>query len=481
MLLGFIAALILCGIRFAMEAENTKVAFCMPDEDIALLAGAEGMPFEEYKAILLDAGLTDGLPDNKAVWLVEDDIAYSYLPMEGFTPDYDTPMIRAFRLRPEWGRRYASLGYEGAEEVENLTYRAITDRNIRVVQFTVFRNHKTGTLISDPQEYAEVFQNLKNRIARQGLTLGSEYSVFTPYSPSLVLLSLTAFGVCAAGLFLLLCVFGLPKRAQYILLALAFAGCFGSILLAEHLAIQVFALGASVVFPCLSLWYMAKALGLIKERGLGRNILSYTGMLCAAAGIAVTGGVFVSALQSSTFFLLAIENFKGVKLSQALPVLFSVFIVLRALYGRDGIKGVWAEIRAGKNFIIILAALVLVCGVVFFLLRTGDGWLDAGVLEQRFRNWLENILLARPRTKEFLVSWPCIAISFVLIIKGGKRYAWPFSILSSTGFASIVNTFCHSRAPIWLSLVRTVCGLLIGGTIGIIIICLTQRIKRKGA
>lgn len=479
LLIGLVAALILCGIRFGAELCNTKVAFCMPDEDIAILAEAHGMDFEQYKSILLDAGLTDGLSDEAAVWLVEDDVAYSHLPIDSFSPDYETPMVRAFRLRPEWGMRYASLGYKGYEEVENLTYRAITDRNIRVVQFTVFRESSTGKLISDPQEYVEVFEHLEARIARQGLTLGGEYSVFEPYSPSPVLLALTAFGVCASALLLLVLLFGLAKKLQYIMLALALPGSFAAFFLMERLAIQVFALATSVVFPCISLWYMARYLDLVSEKSLSRNITSYVGILGCSALISVIGGIFVSALQSSTFFLLAIENFRGVKLSQALPVVFAAFIVLRAFYGRDGIKGVLKEIKAGKNLIIILAALALAGGIIFFLLRTGDGLIDAGVLEQRFRNWLENVLLVRPRTKEFLISWPCISIALIMIVKGGRRYAWPFAILASTGFASIVNTFCHSRAPIWLSATRTVYGLIIGGFIGIILICLTRGVKLR--
>lgn len=481
MALGLVCALILCGVRFSMELGNTHVAFCMPDEDIALLAEAEGMDFEVYKAMLLEAGLTDGLDEHAAVWLVEDDVAYSYLPIEGFVPDYEAPMVRAFRLRPEWGERYglSYIGYAGPEEIENLTYRAITDRNVRVVQFTVFRDYGTKELISDPDIYVQVFESLGQRIARHGLTLGDSYSVFEPYKPAPALLGITAFGVCAAGIFLLVCLFELKKKWQYILLWLSAIGCPVAFLLMERFAIQVFALGTAIVFPCISLWYLARGLTLVKADGLGREISAYLKLLWGSAAISVVGGLFVGALQCSTFFLLAIENFRGVKVSQALPVVFAAFIVLRAFYGRQGVKGILQELRSGGKFLILLVLLVLALGIVYFLARTGDGILDAGALEQRFRNWLENLLLVRPRTKEFLAAWPCLAAALLLVNRGGKRYAWPFAILSAVGPASVINTFCHSRSPLWLSGLRTVYGLILGGAIGILLLCLTCGLRRK--
>ena len=478
MILGIICAMILCGIRFGMESSNNKVAFIMPDSEIQLLADAQGTSFQEYKDILLKAGLTEGLTDDKAVWLIQDDVAYNYLPIPDFTPDYETPMVRVFRLGEEWQMRYGFLGYEGAQEIENLSYRAITDRNMRVVELAAFRDNSTGALISDPQEYVEVIENLKVRIAKHGLVLGAEYSVLEPYSPSKILLAAVAFGACAGGIFLILCVFGLSKRWQYILLAAAFGGCFGAILIAERLAIQIFALGATVAFPCISLWYMAAGLDCTEDLGVGKNIFGYIRILCIAAGITVVGGIFVSALQSSTFYMLSIENFRGVKLSQGLPVGFSVFIVLRVLYGWEKVKKTISEIRMGKNVLIILVVLFLAGCMALFLIRTGDV-MDAGVLEQRFRNWMEKLLLVRPRTKEFMISWPCVALAMILVAKGERRFAWPFAILASTGFASVVNTFCHSPAPLWLSLARTVYGLVIGALFGILLIFISGAIKRK--
>ena len=472
LILGLLSAILLCGIRFRAEISNNKVAFCMPDSDIRLLAEAEGIPFSEYKEILINAGLADALSDDETFWLVEDDVAYSYLPAPGFTPEYDTPMVRVMSVRPEWGMRYGMLGYEGAQEVENLIYRAVSDRNIRVVEFTVFRENSTEELISNPEEYVQVIKNLERRIQRHGLELGGEYSVLEPYSPSKILIALTAFGVCASGIFLILCVIGMPKKVQYILLGLAFIGSFAAVLIMERLAIQVFALGTAIVFPCISIWSVARRLA-EEESGGKLEFSRYLGILSVSLSIAVAGGIFVSALQSSRFFLLAIENFRGVKLSQALPVFFSLLIVWRALYGRAGVKSVMRDVITGKNFIVILVFVVLAAGVGFFLLRTGDG-LEAGVAEQRFRNWLENVLLVRPRTKEFLVAWPCVALSLILVAREKKSYVWPFAVLSSTGFASVVNTFCHSRSPIWLSFARTVYGFIIGAVLGIALIWLMQ-------
>lgn len=454
-LLGLVCALILGGIRAGLEARDTRVTVIMSTNDLAKL---DAVP---TGVRAFDGGDTlDG-----AVLLTEDKNQYSYVPMEGaeYVPGNS---VRCLYLYPEYAARYGSLGYDGGEEIENLLYRAVTDRNIRVIRLTPFADAETGETITDASVYEDVLGALAPRLDRQGLTLGDSFSLLPDYAPSAALSVLTAFGALCAGLLLLgaFVTASLRPWAKWIIPALALVVCAGTYAALPSLFVPLFAFGASVVYPCLALWYMTGRLSALQSGSLRHELGAFLGILAAGVGICLAGGLTVGALQSGTDYLLAAENFRGVKLSQLVPLGFGVYAVLRYLCPVR-------EILNGKKYILALAALLLIAGGGYYILRTGNA--QVSVLEQRFRNALEHLLIARPRTKEFLVAWPCIALSAILVCKGRRSYCWPFAILTSAGFASAVNTFCHSRAPLWLSLTRTVLGAIIGAALGCVLIAAT--------
>lgn len=468
--IGLICAMALCAVRVFAEARNTDVAVVMTAADMAVIDGdipgvTAFTPGETLPG--LNLWLSDGQAYSEkgaVVGIVEDLNQYSFVPIEGFAPDADTAMVRVFRLFPDFSARYGALGYEGAEEIENILYRAVTDRNIRVIWLEPFVNSQTGEVITDAGTYNEVLSSLAERIATHGLKLGEGFSVFPAYAPNPALITGCLLGLIAAGALLLRSFFTLrPFWENALLIALLVIGA-AAYVLRPALAIQLFALAAAVIFPCLALFYMAAALE-ESTKSLKRGVAPFAGILIKSVGIAFSGGILISALQSGTFYLLAIDNFRGVKVSQALPLLFAVYIVFRRMYGGEGLR----EIVSGKKFMLALAIIAVIAAAGYYVLRTGDGAINVSVIEQRFRNWLEHVLIARPRTKEFLISWPCMAISYALIARGARKYAWPFAIMAAPGLASVVNTFCHSRAPFWLSTVRTALGLLIGLIIGLVL------------
>lgn len=458
LVVGFLCALVLCGIRAGIEFRNSDVCVIMSTEDKALIDG-------ELDGVRTIDGLSDDVTLDGIQLLIEDEVQYSYT--NDYTPSSrydDPPLARCFYLYPQFAARYNYLGYPGAEEIENILYRAVTDRNIRVLWLTPFVDAETGETITDAAVYNEVLQTLSVRLARQGLLLGDDFTTFQPYEPNRTLLGFSYAGIFASGVLLLCLIFPFDKKMRLALTVLAVGS--SSLALNDLAFLPLLAFLAAVIFPCLALWYMTARLAEMKSQSLSRELGAYAGILFGALGIAVAGGLFVGAVQSSSNYLLAIDNFRGVKLSQILPILFTVCVVLLYLCPPR-------EIISGKKYILILGAVILCVGAGYYILRTGNA--TVSVLEQRFRNWLEHVLIVRPRTKEFLVAWPCLSIAFVLVIRGKPRYAWPFAILTSVGFASVVNTFCHSRAPLWLSLTRTLLGAIIGAAIGFVLICLTYK------
>ncbi len=463
LVVGLVCALILCAQRVLLEADNRLVCVVMTQDDV------DSLSYVPKSLRLFDGASTlDG-----TVLLVEDENQYSYVPMEGV--EYESGgSVRCFKLIEKYASRYAALGYDGAQEIENILYRAVTDRNIRVVWLTPFADARTGEIITDGAVYEEVIQNLSTRIAPHGLAVSNgEFSVFPEYEPNEWLLCGVLLGILGATLPLISSIFEKTKIRKGLFLLFCVVLAFLTLWIKPRTAAP--SLAAACLFPCLSMYWVTFQLKPVKGDVLVTKLGVYCKTIFPAFLIALIGGFFVAALQSSSEYMLAVQNFRGVKLSQIVPLCFAAAIIYLKLYGREGLK----DILSSKRIIIFILIIALLAVIAIFLMRTGDGLLSVGTLEQRFRNMLERTLITRPRTKEFIIAWPCLALACALACAGARRWIWPLAIISTIGFSSVVNTFCHSRSPIWLSCVRSIMGLLIGLALGMIVICAADLFSRR--
>ncbi len=121
------------------------------------------------------------------------------------------------------------------------------------------------------------------------------------------------------------------------------------------------------------------------------------------------------------------------------------------------------------GYILILGVLVIALGV--YVMRTGNDGVSVSGLERSFRALLDQLLVVRPRTKEFLIGHP---IFLLLIYYGYKKGGLPLLLIGAIGQISLVNTFAHAHTPLWVSLLRTFNGLVIGIIIGVILILLVR-------
>ena len=207
--------------------------------------------------------------------------------------------------------------------------------------------------------------------------------------------------------------------------------------------------------------------------------------LFKAVFICLCGGIVIGALIGNTDYLLELRLFTGVKLSQLVPLVYAVFIIFKFIYHEKGrtlkgdIKNIFQRFQDHGKLKVILIVLFLLVAVTIFIMRTGDGMLSVSTFEQRIRNWFENVLYARPRTKEFLIAFPACMLAVLCASKGWKNALMPLGVLFAIGFASVCNTFCHGRAEISLSLIRTLIGLGFGIIIGIITITIINFIGQK--
>ena len=135
-----------------------------------------------------------------------------------------------------------------------------------------------------------------------------------------------------------------------------------------------------------------------------------------------------------------------------------------------------------KVYFGIIAALV--GGAAFiYISRTGhETNIQPSNIEMITRNFMEYVLLARPRTKEFLIAFPAIFAAVFAASKKSEFFTGIFMLAGAIGTSSVINTFSHIRTPIYLSFARTVIALGFGIVIGcvLVLVCdLSYRVFMK--
>jgi ABC-type nitrate/sulfonate/bicarbonate transport system permease component len=73
----------------------------------------------------------------------------------------------------------------------------------------------------------------------------------------------------------------------------------------------------------------------------------------------------------------------------------------------------------------------------------------------------------RPRSKEFLIGYPCTLLLFWL---GASRKNWILTIPAIIGQVSLVNTYAHIHTALLMSLQRSFNGLLLGVVLGVLLV-----------
>ncbi|MFA5859007.1 MAG: DUF5693 family protein [Elusimicrobiota bacterium] len=216
----------------------------------------------------------------------------------------------------------------------------------------------------------------------------------------------------------------------------------------------------AILFPILAIWNFCL------HQDSDNTVVAFT-EICLFTFTAV---ILNSALLSGTEFAVKLVEFRAVKAALFLPV---ILIAGYVLYPKLN------EILGYKLRIIDILILTGV-GVVLllFMLRSGN---DSGIMlpgEKVVRSALDNFLFARPRSKEFMFGHPLLILGIFIWgrwVSTGKKVdlLWYLSrmgiIFGMVGQVSVINTFTHAHTPLWVSLLRTFNGLVIGVVLGVVL------------
>ncbi len=284
-----------------------------------------------------------------------------------------------------------------------------------------------------------------------------------------------ALGVAAAAALLVASAAPVGEFAPKAVLALAAVVCVGLVVASPQMGAKLVALVAAIVFP---------TLGCLHRGILSRGYSAETpfpakraaAALITASAVTFVGAVYVVGLLAMRTFMVKTDGFAGIKAAHGLPLLILAVLAVTGLpsLGSDARSKLAAMRERAAAFLGeptrvggLLLALVALGVVALILMRTGN---EPGVgvsgIELKFRALLDRFLPARPRTKEFLIGHPAFVVALGLWYRGRSKWAPPLFVVGAIGQVSILNTFCHIHTPLYLSGVRAVTGLIVGGLIG---------------
>lgn len=346
------------------------------------------------------------------------------------------------------------------QSVERMTL-AAKDRNMRAL---LLRQIYLGDM-DDLEVNARYLSGVRSGLERAGLSAGQVQVLPEVRVDNWQLMVLVA-GVLA-GAFLLalrlnLGLLGLLGAAA------GLAGAAGLVFLGQTVLVQkVFALGAVCVFPVLSID------GILKETPMDKKetVISFLKMTL----ISLAGALLMVGLLADRRFMLTLEVFTGVKLAHVLPLAVVVILYFLRRSREELLRMARAFLDTPLTVKLLVATLMALLILGLYVMRTGNEAGAVSTLELTFRNLLERLTGARPRTKEFLIGHPAMLL---LLFLGLRVRTLPLLVLGTIGQVSVVNTYAHIHTPLMISLLRSVLGAAAGLVAGLVLIFVWERFFR---
>lgn len=503
--IGVLCSLIMLTGRISAELESNQVACAIHYNDILLLSQTDGRAPEDWLADMNQAGVhylivpdgegdlvegmarsgktaqpgdafllppppprgykgydTPGMPRGDSsvpLALVENYHRTGVVMPDQFDPeDWEGPMVKTLYMYDAYSYHYQKHG-DAPSENENILFRAVTDRGMRLIVVTPLE-YEGGGVVADPAAYQDMLSGLGERLESRGLTLGEEFSPLDAPRRNPLLLAGAALLPAALAVLLLCLTIPASPALEHILLVLGILIAAGGAFLLPDLLQTLVAFGAAVLAPCYTA-LLFRSISSGQEDGLCELPLwaRYPAALAAVAAISLAGGLYVGALLATRSYMLEFQVFTGVKLAQLLPLVATVLILGPVLRRRPAGRRV-------PGFLLVLMALCVAAALVLLVLRSGDNMLPVAKLETAARTWLELALYARPRTKEMLMAFPVLAFFLVAADRRAPLLELPLAVLAEVGSVSVVNTFCHIFTPVHVSFIRTLLSAGIGLVLG---------------
>lgn len=375
------------------------------------------------------------------------------------------------------------------EELDKITpdeaamryYISDLERNCRVNLYPLYKKPMHGMNLTETN-FAYI-KLVSDKLQERGYTLG-QATIMPSYYPQKVLFVMVAIAATWLFIFTLNLLVPLTDKVNYVLMTIGVIFALaGTIIAKGALFLQVMALGCAVTAPTaavlvlLDYWKRKKI-----TRKLGYHCVvrdGAIGLTCAVA-IAMIGGLYIAALLGNIRFFMEFDFYRGVKLTFILPPILVAIGYLRRfpLWGRtlataDDFKTFakdFLNIPLKMGTIILLGFLAF--AAMIFVGRSGhESGAPVPGIEVAMRRFLETVMYARPREKEFLIGHPAFFIMVAALYRKWPQLVHFLAVIAaSIGVGSMVETFAHIRTPFLMSFVRGLNGWMTGLVIGCVLI-----------
>ncbi len=341
---------------------------------------------------------------------------------------------------------------------------SVVDRNLRFVLI--------NQILSTPGAF-KAKSDTTNKATKMSIQKLNElgyntesYSTVFDYKVERRVISMIALAIMILmGLTMIELIFGIRNKKLTIASVIAAVLGAGFTYLAPEKIVELYPTLFAAIAPCFAITVVLAYIKAAKEK-LSWFVLLITTVLISLVTLCLCG-LIQSVLLSGLDYYINTLIFRGIKISLILPVVFSalafgiMFIEKNNNYIEKTMQILKMDIKV--YWIFIAGALLFVART--YLLRSGNVATISSI-ESLMRNAITELTEARPRTKEFLVGWPCLVL-FVYYIKNVdfKLFSWLLSIGSSILFASVINSFCHVFTTVDIIYGRVINGLLIGAIV----------------
>lgn len=351
-------------------------------------------------------------------------------------------------------------------------FNSIVDRNIRFI--TVTQIAPQAITFNDGAEYSlRAAKTLMKDIEQLGYKVNEGHVPFDYKVPSWLNAGCAAVLIVMFGYLSLCMLFDTEFKKLFLILIIVSAAIFGLTFLVPMGYLGLYATIYCVAAACFAITVM-----LVYVKKYIRKMNTILGIITTAlmlVSLLCIGMLGMTTLLSGVDFYINNWIFRGIKLTLIAPIGYGIiayyFIFIfnkdkNPLKEIDVEKTLDAEIRV--YWLVILAflgviGLAMFLVVRYYLMRSGN--VDSiSNLETAMRNAITAMFPARPRTKEFILGYPCLAL-FVYYVRHypkAKIIQWGFAAGTSILAASVTNTFSHVFADASVMYMRVVNGMIIG-------------------
>ncbi|MEK4384770.1 DUF5693 family protein [Solibacillus sp. FSL W7-1464] len=390
-----------------------------------------------------------------------DDAGYYFYLIEGSQLKGELPMarqhqynaVRLISIDVNKNSKYASL-----QMSLDASVRAIKERNIRSIFYHI---KTTGDSTENLELAVDYLQEVHERMPASfaaGAPMPFDKIDVPSWSKLLLFLAGVVFTYLMVGL-------TSCRPLQYVAAVVMLALAAGYFVLDRLVFVQAFALVIAVLTPIYAVMSSKKG---------SNSLVKIAALYLKAVAISFVGIFIVVGLLNGNGFITGFEAFRGVKLVYIIPIAGVVVLVIMSMYRitasgykhalSRSVKIMNTEVRYWHLILFVVVAAI----GLFYISRTGNAG-TASALELSIRQWLEDTLYVRPRTKEFLIGFPIFVVA-LYAMSVNRKLGHILLVPAVIGFLSVMNTFTHLHIPLSASLLRTAYSVILGFVIGVIFI-----------